>query len=196
MDKHGIDVSVVRLFFLPLFLARIYTHSCGCVCDFLWHSPLSSANPWLDFLSAAEANALAKDLNEDLEEFCSSSPEVDVASSGGDPSIKRLYGLGLLPLVPGAVPSDVLKTITQISSLPHLKGVIMGTQGLGRGLDDEELEPAWGEIERNDLAVFLHPHYGVPSSMWGGRDNGHVLPLALGFPFETTIVRSPFSQPH
>ena len=158
----------------------------------MWYSPPSSANPWLDFLSAPEANSLAKELNEDLEEFCSSSPELDFASSGGSPSIKRLYGLGLLPLVPEALPSDVLKTITQISSLPHLKGVIMGTQGLGRGLDDEELEPVWGEIERNGLVVFLHPHYGVPSSMWGGRDSGHVLPLALGFPFETTIVCSPF----
>ena len=145
----------------------------------------------MDFLPAAEANALAKDLNEDLEEFCSTSPELDSASSGGGPSIKRLYGLGLLPLVPEASPSDVIKTIAQIASLSHLKGVIMGTQGLGRGLDDEELEPVWGEIEKNGLVVFLHPHYGVPSSMWGGRDNGHVLPLALGFPFETTIVSSP-----
>ena len=67
----------------------------------------------------------------------------------------------------------------------------MGTQGLGCGLDDDKLEPVWAEIERNGLVVFLHPHYGVPSSMWGGRDNGHVLPLALGFPFETTIVSSP-----
>jgi hypothetical protein len=134
-----------------------------------------------------------RELNEDLEEFCSSSPNLSPVSSGSGHSIKRLYGLGLLPLVPEASPSDVLKTITQISSLPHLKGLIMGTRGLGRGLDDEELEPVWGEIERNGLVVFLHPHYGVPSSMWGERDNGHVLPLALGFPFETTIVRfSPF----
>lgn len=65
----------------------------------------------------------------------------------------------------------------------------MGTHGLGRGLDDEALEPVWKEIEKTGLVVFLHPHYGVPSSMWGERDNGHVLPLALGFPFETTIVR-------
>jgi len=64
----------------------------------------------------------------------------------------------------------------------------MGTQGLGRGLDDEKLEPVWGEIEKSGLVVFLHPHYGVPSSVWGGKGNGHVLPLALGFPFETTIV--------
>lgn len=157
-------------------------------------SPPSSANPWLDFLSAAEADRLAGELNEDLEEFCSSSPDLYSPPSEGTPSIKRLYGLGLLPLVPGASTSDVLGAITQISSLPHLKGVIMGTQGLGRGLDDEELGPVWRGIERNGLVVFLHPHYGVPSSMWGERDNGHVLPLALGFPFETTIVRasSPF----
>ena len=172
---------------LTFSLTHIYAHCSGGIFNPLCIS--SSANPWLDFLSATEANTLAKDLNEDLEEFCSSSPDLNSA-----PSIKRLYGLGLLPLVPEASPSDVLNTITQISSLPHLKGVIMGTHGLGRGLDDEQLEPVWGEIERNGLVVFLHPHYGVPSSIWGERDNGHVLPLALGFPFETTIVRSTSSQ--
>lgn len=185
MDKHEIDVSVVRCFFHSLNCPHIPTIK-AVFSGFL--APLSSANPWLDFLSAPEANNLAKKLNEDLEEFCSSSPNLDYPSSGGSPPIKRLYGLGLLPLVLNASPSDVLETIIQISSLPHLKGVIMGTQGLGRGLDDEELEPVWRAIERAGLVVFLHPHYGVPSSMWGGRDNGHVLPLALGFPFETTIV--------
>lgn len=195
MDKHGIDISVVRCSSYLLACSHILTVKVAFLVLLvgLRYSPLSSANPWLDFLPAAEANTLAKDLNEDLEEFCSTSPELDFSSSGGGRSIKRLYGLGLLPLVPEASPSDVIKTVTQISSLPHLKGVIMGTQGFGRGLDDEDLEPVWGEIERNGLVVFLHPHYGVPASMWGGRGNGHVLPLALGFPFETTIVRSPFS---
>lgn len=135
---------------------------------------------------------MAQELNEDLEEFCSSSPDLYPPSPGGNPSIKRLYGLGLLPLVPGVSHLDVLKTITQISALPHLKGVIMGTRGLGCGLDDEGLAPVWQAIEKNGLVVFLHPHYGVPSSMWGERDNGHVLPLALGFPFETTIVRASY----
>lgn len=189
MDKHGIDVSVVRCFFYFLDCLHILTINGLCL---LYLLPLSSANPWLDFLSAPEANNLAKELNEDLEEFCSSSPDLDSPSSGGSLSMKRLYGLGLLPLVPKVSPLDLLEAITQISSLPHLKGVIMGTQGLGRGLDDEELEPVWRAIDRNGLVVFLHPHYGVPSSMWGERDNGHVLPLALGFPFETTIVRSTF----
>ena len=187
MDKHGIDISVVRCSLHLLDYWHILTIEAVFLA--LLFLP-SSANPWLDFLSAPEANSLAKELNEDLEEFCSSSPDLDVPPSGGSRPIKRLYGLGLLPLVPEASPSDVLKTVTQISSLPHLKGVIMGTQGFGLGLDDEELGPVWQAIESHGLVVFLHPHYGVPSSMWGGRDNGHVLPLALGFPFETTIVRA------
>jgi hypothetical protein len=37
----------------------------------------------------------------------------------------------------------------------------MGTQGFGRGLDDEHLEPVWGETERNGLVVFLYPLYSV-----------------------------------
>jgi aminocarboxymuconate-semialdehyde decarboxylase len=185
MDNHGIDVSIVRYSFHFLYCSHIPTIKTAFLV--LSHS---SANPWLDFLSASEANSLAKELNEDLEKFCSSSPKLYCPSFRGKPPKKRLYGLGLLPLVPGASSSDVLEAITQVSSLPHLKGVIMGTKGLGRGLDDAELEPVWQAIERDGLVVFLHPHYGVPSSMWGERDNGHVLPLALGFPFETTIVRA------
>ena len=44
----------------------------------------------------------------------------------------------------------------------------MGAQGLSRGLDDEDLGPVWGEIERNGLVVFLDPLDGVPASVWGG----------------------------
>ena len=84
-----------------------------------------------------------------------------------------------------------MSTVKQIASLPHLKGVIMGTRGLGKGLDDEALEPVWDALEKAGLVVFLHPHYGVDKSAWGEKENGHVLPLALGFPFETTIVRFP-----
>lgn len=70
----------------------------------------------------------------------------------------------------------------------------MGTRGIGNGLDDEALEPIWEAIAKAGLVVFLHPHYGVDSSAWGGKDNGHVLPLALGFPFETTTVHHSFSS--
>ncbi|EEB93614.1 hypothetical protein MPER_07699 [Moniliophthora perniciosa FA553] len=155
MDKHGIDVSVV-----------------------------STANPWLDFLSPSDAHKMALDLNNDLEQYCSSGPNV----SGSDSDMKRLYGFGLLPLVPEITTESLLEAVQQISQSSHLKGLIMGTRGVGKGLDDEALDPVWAAIEKAELVVFLHPHYGVDGSAWGDKDNGHVLPLALGFPFETTTA--------
>ncbi|TFK71810.1 amidohydrolase 2 [Pluteus cervinus] len=154
MDKHGIDVSIV-----------------------------STANPWLDFLSATQAEDLANELNDDLEQFCSTGP-----SLANHQNVKRLYGFGLLPLVPEITTQSLLQSVEQISKLPHLKGLIMGTKGVGNGLDDEALDPVWAAIEKAGLVIFLHPHYGVDSNAWGGKDNGHVLQLALGFPFETTTA--------
>lgn len=166
MDKHGIDVSVV-----------------------------STANPWLDFLSPAEATQMATDLNNDLEEYCSTGPSLTES-----PTIKRLYGMGLLPIVPNVSVPSVVEEIERIAKLPHLRGVIMGTQGLGRGLDDAALDPIWASISSSNLVIFLHPHYGLPStsspapfesnSLYGplNAQNGHVLPLAIGFPVETTIA--------
>jgi aminocarboxymuconate-semialdehyde decarboxylase len=146
----------------------------------------SSANPWLDPLSAPEASKLAGELNEELEGYCASSPK---STFPGTEHLKRLYGLGLLPIVPQASLSDILGVITQIKNLPHLRGVIMGTRGLGKGLDDDRLEEIWEALAQSGLVVFLHPHYGVGGgSEWGPKENGHVLPLALGFPMETAIV--------
>ncbi|KAF9073885.1 amidohydrolase 2 [Rhodocollybia butyracea] len=136
-------------------------------------SIVSFANPWLDFLSPPDAESLARDLNTDLEQYCATGP-----SLSSDSSLKRLYGLGLLPLVPGIPVSSVLEAISQISQASHLRGLIMGTRGLGQGLDDEALDPVWQAIEKAGLVV----------SAWGDKDNGHVLPLALGFPFETTTA--------
>lgn len=175
MDKHGIDVSVVR--FVKLLHHCVYPPLTSKYCR-------SSANPWLDFLSASMAGSLASELNDDLEHYCSTSPII------AESRVKRLYGFGLLPLVPEVAISSLLEAVQQISSLPHLKGVIMGTRGIGKGLDDDTLDPMWEAIEKAGLVVFLHPHYGVDGKAWGEKDNGHVLPLALGFPFETTIVSS------
>ena len=102
--------------------------------------------------------------------------------------MKRLYGFGLLPLVPGITTSALLSTVSQIASLPHLRGIILGTRGVGKGLDDPALEPLWESLSAHKLVAFLHPHYGVDSSAFGEQENGHVLPLALGFPFETTTA--------
>jgi aminocarboxymuconate-semialdehyde decarboxylase len=155
MDKHGIDVSIV-----------------------------STANPWLDFLTAREAPSLARELNDDLEAYCATGPSLPPELS----SMHRFYGFGLLPLLPSVPTSEIKAIIEQIGSLPHLKGVIMGTRGIGKGLDDPELEPVWAAIAEKGLVIFLHPHYGVPDELFGDAENGHVLPLALGFPFETAIV--------
>ncbi|KAF8842717.1 amidohydrolase 2 [Paxillus ammoniavirescens] len=144
---------------------------------------VSSANPWLDFLSPERAKVLAQDLNNDLDEYCSSSPQAE-----GFSGLKSIYGFGLLPLVPDISIPSVLDTIKQITTLPHIFGVIMGTKGLGKGLDDEALEPVWEALQKSNLVIFIHPHYGVDSKAFGDRANGHVLPLALGFPFETTIA--------
>ncbi|KIK67929.1 hypothetical protein GYMLUDRAFT_36739 [Collybiopsis luxurians FD-317 M1] len=152
MEKHGIDISIV-----------------------------STANPWLDFLSADQAHEMALQLNQDLEDYCSTGPNVPGTS------MRQLYGFGLLPLVPEVTTQALVEAVRQISALSQLKGLIMGTVGIGKGLDDEALDPVWFAIESAGLTVFLHPHYGV-GNVWGEKDNGHVLPLALGFPFETTVA--------
>lgn len=140
----------------------------------------SSANPWLDFLEPDEAHKLAIELNNDLQTYCSTSPTISTLS--------RLYGFGLLPLVPGIPISSLLSAVSQIKSLSHMRGVIIGTMGIGRGLDDPTLDPLWKSLSSASLTVFIHPHYGVDPSAFGTLDNGHVLPLALGFPFETTTA--------
>jgi predicted TIM-barrel fold metal-dependent hydrolase len=146
-------------------------------------SVVSMANPWLDWLPPSTASTLASSLNNDLEEYCATAPPVPK-----DPSLKRLYGLGVLPLVPSIDVANILSVIDQISNLSHLRGVIISSQGLGNGLDDDRLEPVWAKLAEKGLLVFLHPHYGVGDNVWGQKDNGHVLPLALGFTFETTIA--------
>ncbi|KAF8517873.1 amidohydrolase 2 [Gautieria morchelliformis] len=152
------------------------THSIGI-------SVVSPANPWLDFLDPPGATEMAGLLNIDLESYCSGSPTIQLSIG----SIRRLYAFGVLPLVPSVPISSILQSISQVASLPHLRGVIMGTKGIGKGLDDDDLEPVWEALAKEQLVVFLHPHYGVDAA-WGNKDNGHVLPLALGFPFETTTA--------
>lgn len=140
-------------------------------------SILSLANPWLDFLPASTAGPTAASLNLDFEALCAQHPG-------------RFYFFGTLPL--SAEPPAILSEITHLSSpsLPHCRGIIMGTSGLGAGLDDPRLLPIFAALAAAQLPVFLHPHYGLPESVWGPRaaEYGHVLPLALGFPMETTIA--------
>ena len=135
-------------------------------------SVVSSANPWIDFVEPAEAPALAAHLNEDLEAIC--------ASSAG-----RLYGFGVLAL---QRPETCAAELKRIAGLPHMRGIIIGSAGRGRGLDDPDFEPIWKAAADLDLFVFIHPHYGIGHSLF--PDTGHALLLALGFTFETSIAVS------
>lgn len=139
-------------------------------------SVISLANPWLDFVPSEEAGETAKSVNQEFSKMC--------AEASG-----RLYFFATLPLT--APPETLLASIGHIKGLRYCRGVILGTSGLGKGLDDPALIPVFRALAANKLTIFLHPHYGLPSEVWGPRateEYGHVLPLALGFPMETTIA--------
>ncbi|RMZ70399.1 uracil-5-carboxylate decarboxylase [Pyrenophora seminiperda CCB06] len=137
-------------------------------------SVISLANPWLDFLPPEEAGAAAKEINDDVNAQCGLYPG-------------RLYFFATLPL--SASTEVIVAEIERLKGLKYARGVIMGTSGLGQGLDDKALDPVYAALEQNKHVIFLHPHYGLPAEVYGPRasEYGHVLPLALGFPLETTI---------
>jgi len=139
-------------------------------------SVVSLANPWLDFVSPDEAGAVAKSINEGFSSMCADHPG-------------RLYFFATLPLTASSQ-ETILESITHVASLKYCRGLILGTSGLGKGLDDPALLPIFKAIAAAGLMIFLHPHYGLPNEVWGSRSGeyGHVLPLALGFPMETTIA--------
>ncbi|OCK78972.1 uracil-5-carboxylate decarboxylase [Lepidopterella palustris CBS 459.81] len=138
-------------------------------------SVISLANPWLDFLPESEAAETARRINDDINDLCSKYPG-------------RLYAFGTLPL--SGSTGEVIAEIERLKSLKYMRGIIMGTSGLGRGLDDLSLDPIYAALQSTCTLIFLHPHYGLPLSVYGPRasEYGHVLPLALGFPLETTIA--------
>ncbi|RPB15948.1 2-amino-3-carboxymuconate-6-semialdehyde decarboxylase [Morchella conica CCBAS932] len=138
-------------------------------------SVVSLANPWLDFLPPSEAAETAMLINDDMDASCGLYPG-------------RLYAFGTLPL--SASVEEITEEIRRLKGMPWIRGVVMGTSGLGNGLDDERLNPVYEALEETGQTMFLHPHYGLPTEVYGPRasEYGHVLPLALGFPLETTIA--------
>ncbi|KAI4130895.1 MAG: hypothetical protein LQ338_001492 [Usnochroma carphineum] len=142
-------------------------------------SILSLANPWLDFLPSSSAAEWASSINDELNAIS--------AESRG-----RIYAFGCLPLsapIP-AITAEIAR-IASPTTCPYIRGIILGTSGLGAGLDDPAMDPIWATLQDRNLLAFIHPHYGLPSEVLGARaqkDSGHVLPLSLGFPLETTIA--------
>lgn len=146
-------------------------------------SVVSLANPWLDFLPRDIAAKTAQHINDDLNAACESQ------NAKGDKRA-RLYGFASLPL--SAPTEQIVAEIHRLKTLSYIKGIILGTSGLGAGLDDSAMGPIWAALEQAQTMIFLHPHYGLPDAAFGGSEvvarSGHVLPLALGFPLETTIA--------
>ncbi|KAM3468449.1 hypothetical protein MY5147_007921 [Beauveria neobassiana] len=138
-------------------------------------SVISLANPWFDFLDPSEAAGIADSVNAEFSQMCTQ-------------HVGRLFFFAALPL---SAPVDAIKaSIEHVRNLKYCRGIILGTSGLGKGLDDPNLLPIFKAVADANLLVFLHPHYGLPNQVYGprGEEYGHVLPLALGFPMETTIA--------
>lgn len=156
-------------------------------------SVISLANPWLDFLPPAEATEKAREINNDMNTTCGQYPG-------------RLFTFGTLPL--SASVEEIVTEVHRLKRLKWMRGVVMGTSGLGKGLDDQRLDAVYAALQETRQTLFLHPHYGLPAEVYGPRaaEYGHVLPLALGysplpllcshkltspsFPLETTIAVS------
>lgn len=138
-------------------------------------SVISLANPWLDWVEPADAGKVAREINDEVDELCKQYPG-------------RLFAFATLPL--SADVQVVVSEIDRLKQLKYMRGVILGTTGLGVGLDDPSLLPIFKALAAAKMPIFLHPHYGLPSEVWGPRSTeyGHVLPLSLGFPLETTIA--------
>lgn len=171
MDRHRIDASVVSI-----------------------------AEPWLDFLSPDQAVETARVINDELEAWCQTpsssdggdSQDMPTASvfSAGDArtafraavsSANRLRALGVLPFAREPVPVTALTSeLEAIQRSTNLRGAVLSTNGLGKGLGDERLEPLWECAERLNQALFLHPR--------GADTTGSPASLAFEIPFETATV--------
>ena len=101
-------------------------------------SVISLANPWLDWLPSDEAAETARKVNDDVERMC--------AEYEG-----KLYAFGTLPL--SAPAGDVVEEIRRLKSLPHMRGIVMGTSGLGAGLDDPALDRIYAALEEQEQLI-------------------------------------------
>lgn len=131
---------------------------------------LSLGNPWMEPFSAEAGLAAARRLNEEFAELG--------ARTGG-----RISGMGVLP---GSDLTAAVRVIGEIAAVGTLAGIAGGVRVCGRTLDDAALEPVWDALETTGLPLLLHPHHALAMDELGGF--GHALPVAVGFPLETTVA--------
>jgi aminocarboxymuconate-semialdehyde decarboxylase len=130
---------------------------------------ISLGNPWLDPFDVEDSLGAARTLNAELAEM--------QQATGG-----RIIGMGVLPT--GI--DDAVVVASETAASASLVGIVAGPKICGRTLDDEALEPLWDELGTSGLPLLIHPHYAAAVEELRGF--GHAFPVALGFPFETTIA--------
>jgi predicted TIM-barrel fold metal-dependent hydrolase len=91
--------------------------------------------------------------------------------------------MGVLP--PGSV-DDAVAVAGEIAANAGLRGVVMGTRPCGMTMDDDRLDPLWAVLADGAVPILVHPHYGAAMDQLAGL--GHGGPVALAFPFETSIA--------
>ena len=101
-------------------------------------SVINLANPWLDWLPPEDAAGVARKVNDDVERMC--------AEHEG-----KLYAFGTLPF--SAATGEVVQEIERLVTLPHMRGVVMGTSGLGSGLDDPALDTMYAALEKHKQLI-------------------------------------------
>ena len=135
-------------------------------------SVISLGNPWMEPFEGQHGVELTRVVNDEL-------GTLEERTEG------RLVGLGALPATGVA---DVVDEIEAIDAHPSLRGIVTGPRIAHFRLDDPELEPVWTELESRQLPLLLHPQDGIALDLLDGY--GHVLPVGVGFPMETTAVVS------
>jgi predicted TIM-barrel fold metal-dependent hydrolase len=130
----------------------------------------SLGNPWLDPFDAVAGGTLADEMNAYF-------AGLERATGG------RIVGLGVLPQQDLAA---AVHTVHEIAETPTLYGIVNGCRICGHELDAPELDSLWEALQERRRPLLIHPHYLVGADALGGH--GHTLPVALGFPFETTVA--------
>jgi len=90
----------------------------------------------------------------------------------------RFFGIGSLPL------SDIeasLAEIDRLTTMPGMRGVMVGSNVAGMQLNHARFEPVWAKIDALRMPVFEHPMF--PPNI---AKEEFELPLRLGFVFDTT----------
>mgnify|MGYP001080806132 CR=1 FL=1 len=132
---------------------------------------VSLGNPWLDPFPGPGSADHAEAINDEL---------IRIAESSGG----RIVSVGVLP---SSSPDEAATVIRTIGRPEHpLRGIVTGPRICGLALDDERLEPVWQALDDTGLPWMLHPSDGLGIAEMEGY--GQALPIALAFPFETTLA--------